>query len=108
MSLDLTFKSVCDTIKKHGKEDAKLLEAVDRLLGLALICSPAVFGPTAAALLPTLAVKNELIKIGKSVFEKLTKNNLISKKTPLSAGAALGMVGSPPQLSEAADAVSSD
>jgi hypothetical protein len=33
---------------------------------------------------------------------------LISKKTPLSAGAALGMVGSPPQLSEAADAVSSD
>ena len=74
MSLDLTFKSVCDTIKKHGKEDAKLLEAVDSLLGLALICSPAVVGPTAAALLPTLAVKNELIKIGKSVFEKLTKN----------------------------------
>jgi hypothetical protein len=74
MSLDLTFKSVCDTIKKHGKEDAKLLEAVDSLLGLALICSPAVVGPAAAALLPTLAVKNELMKIGKSVFEKLTKN----------------------------------
>jgi len=73
MSLDLTFKSVCDTIKKQGKEDAKLLEAVDSLLGLALICSPVVLGPTAAALLPTLAVKNELVKIGKSVFEKLTK-----------------------------------
>ena len=74
MSLDLTFKSVCDTIKKHGKEDAKLLEAVDSLLGLALICSPAVLGPAAAALLPTLAVKNELVKIGKGVFEKLTNN----------------------------------
>jgi len=33
---------------------------------------------------------------------------LISKKTPQNAGAALGMVGSPPQLSGAADAVSSD
>jgi hypothetical protein len=74
MSMELTFKSVCDAIKKQGKEDAKLLEAVDNLLGLALICSPAVIGPGAAALLPTLAVKNELVKIGKSVFEKLTKN----------------------------------
>jgi hypothetical protein len=34
--------------------------------------------------------------------------DLISKKTPQNAGAALGMVGSPPQLSGAADAVSSD
>ena len=34
--------------------------------------------------------------------------NLISKKTPQNEGAALGMVGSPLQLSGAADAVSSD
>jgi len=73
MSIDLTFKSVCDTIKKQGKEDAKLLEAVDSLLGLALICSPVVLGPAAVALLPTLAVKNEMVKIGKTVFEKITK-----------------------------------
>jgi hypothetical protein len=33
---------------------------------------------------------------------------LISKKTPQNAGAALSMVGSPPQLSGAADAMSSD
>jgi len=33
---------------------------------------------------------------------------LISKKTPQNAGAALGMVGSSPQLSGAADAMSSD
>lgn len=73
MSIELTFKSVCATIKKQGKDDSKLIEAVDNLLGLALICSPVVFGPIAAALLPTLAVKNELVKIGKSAFDKLTK-----------------------------------
>jgi hypothetical protein len=73
MSLELNFKTVCTTIKKQGKGDAKLIEAVDALLGLALICSPVALGPSAAALLPTLAVKNELIKIGKSVFDKLTK-----------------------------------
>jgi|688.fasta_scaffold02326_20 putative transposase len=39
---------------------------------------------------------------------KLSNSLLISKKTPQNAGAALGMVGSPPQLSGAADAVSSD
>lgn len=57
----------------QGKDDPKLIDAVDQLLGLALICSPAVLGPAAVALLPTLAVKNEVIKIGKSVFEKLTQ-----------------------------------
>jgi hypothetical protein len=69
----MTFKSVCATIKKQGKDDPKLIDAVDKLLRLALICSHTVLGPSAAALLPTLAVKNELIKIGKSVFEKFTK-----------------------------------
>lgn len=73
MSFDFTFKSVCETIKKQGKDDPKLLKAVDNLLGFALICSPAVLGPAAVALLPMLAVKDELTKIGQSVFEKLTK-----------------------------------
>ena len=73
MNLDLTFKDLCSAIKQQGKEDPKLIEAVDKLLGLALICSPVVLGPAALALLPTLAVKNEIFKIGKGVFEKLTK-----------------------------------
>jgi hypothetical protein len=73
MTLDLTFKQVCELVKKDGKEDPKLIEAVDLLLGLALVCSPLAIGPLAAALLPTLAVKNELVKLGKSVFDKLTK-----------------------------------
>jgi hypothetical protein len=72
MNLEITFKSVCATLKKQGKNDPKLIESVDNLLGLALICSPVVLGPAAAALLPTLAVKNEIIKIGKTAFEKLT------------------------------------
>lgn len=57
----------------QGKADSKLIEAVDNLLGFALICSPVALGPAAAALLPTLAAKNELTKIGKNVFEKFTK-----------------------------------
>jgi hypothetical protein len=73
MSLELTFKSICETIKRQGNDDPKLIKGVDNLLGLALICSPVVLGPAAAALLPTLAVKNELIRIGKNVFDKLTK-----------------------------------
>jgi hypothetical protein len=71
MSLDLTFKSVCETIKRQSKDDPTLLKAVDNLLGVALICSPVVLGPAAVALLPTLAVKNELIKIGKRGLAQL-------------------------------------
>lgn len=74
MSANLTFKSICEKIKKKCKDDSKLIDAVDNLLGFALICSPAILGPAALALLPTLAVKNELSKVGKSVFDKLTKN----------------------------------
>jgi hypothetical protein len=73
MTLDLTFKQVCELVKKDAKKDPKLIEAVDNLLGLALICAPLVIGPEMAALLPALAVKNEIIKVGKFVFEKLSK-----------------------------------
>nr|VFK52654.1 MAG: hypothetical protein BECKTUN1418D_GA0071000_101620 [Candidatus Kentron sp. TUN] len=76
MNLDLTFKDVCTTIKKQGKGDPGLIEAVDNLLGLPLVCSPVVLGPAAAAWLPILVTKNELIKIGKSVFEKFTNNKV--------------------------------
>ncbi len=74
MNLDLTFKEVCSFIKKDGEKDPKLIEAVDNLLGFAMICSPIFFGPSTCAFLPSLGVKNELIKIGKGIFEKLTKD----------------------------------
>jgi hypothetical protein len=54
MSIDFTFKQVCAFIKK---DDPKLIEAVDKLSGLALICSSLFLNPQVAALLPTLAVK---------------------------------------------------
>ena len=66
MPLDLSFKQVCDFIKK---DDPALIDAVDKLLGLTLVCSPLLIGPAAAALLPIIAVKNEVVKLGKYVFE---------------------------------------
>ena len=64
-----TFKQVCDLIKKDGKQDPKLIDAVDKLLGLALVCSPVVLGPTAVvALLPLITTKNEIVKLGKRGF----------------------------------------
>lgn len=75
MTLDLNFKQVCDLLKKDGAKDPKLIEATDNLLGLAMICSPLLVGPVALALLPLLGVKNELIKIGKYVFDKLSNKD---------------------------------
>src|SRR5271157_2480956 len=69
MPLDLSFKQVCDFIKKDQKDNQPLIDAVDKLLGLTLVCSPVLIGPAAAALLPAIAVKNEIVKLGKSVFE---------------------------------------
>ena len=70
MSLDLTFKEVCAHIQK---EEPELLEATDKLLGITLVCSPIVLGPLGFGLLPLIAVKNELTKVGKNVLEKFSK-----------------------------------
>lgn len=70
MSLDLTFKQVCEFVKK---DDPKLIDAMDNLLGLALVCLPLVVGPAAfVAVPPMISVKNEIVKIGKGVFESVT------------------------------------
>lgn len=66
MRLEFTFKEVCEFIKE---DDPKLIDAVDKLLGMAILFSPIVSGPAGAVLLPLLGVKNELIKLGKTVFE---------------------------------------
>jgi len=73
MELDLTFKSVCDYLRKEGADDSKLIEAVDTLMGLTFVCAPIALGPAGLALLPMLRVKNELTKIGKRVFRAATK-----------------------------------
>jgi hypothetical protein len=68
MSLDLTFKQACILIKK---EQPDLIEAMDKILGLALLCSPVFTG--SIALLPLITAKNELTKLTKSTFETFTK-----------------------------------
>jgi len=73
MTLNLTFKEVCQLIKKDSEQEPALIEAVDKLLGLALVCSPLVASPALVTVLPALGVKNELIKVGKYVFERLAK-----------------------------------
>lgn len=70
MALDLSFKQLYDFVKK---DDPKLLDAIDKLSGIILICGPVLAGPEVAALLPTLAVKNEVVKLAKSVCDSLFK-----------------------------------
>ena len=68
MASDPTFSSVCAFIKE---DEPALIEAVDALLSATMVCAPAVFPATASAFLPLLAAKNELVKLGKEIFEKV-------------------------------------
>ncbi len=81
MSLDLTFEQVCDFIKK---DDSKSIDAVDKLLGLALMCSPIVLGPAAiVAVPPLITMKNEIVKIGhglSDVIASKTDDNYLMKQ----------------------------
>ena len=89
MQLEVTFKDVCNSIKK---DEPSLIEAVDKLLGLTLICSPFMLGPAGLLLLPLLSVKNELTKIGKSVYEKYVKKedpDLIARQKRMEIAYAL-------------------
>ncbi len=72
METSLSFKDVCRFIKE---DDPKLIENVDLMLGLVLILSPMILVPSPATVAPALGlltVKNELTKIGKVLFQKLT------------------------------------
>ncbi len=75
MELDITFKSICQFIKTDGKDDSQIVEAVDSLLGVSIVCAPAILGPAGLAVLPLLAAKNELTKLGQRLFRAVTKNN---------------------------------
>lgn len=69
MALDLSFKQVCELIKKDQQHDPLFIDIVDKFLGLTLLCGPVFAGPAAAAFLPLITAKNELIRLGKSVFK---------------------------------------
>lgn len=72
MTTDLSFKEVCKFIKEDS-DDPQLIDAVDKMLGLVLIFSSIAVGPAIAPAWGLLGVKNELVKTGKSIFNKLTQ-----------------------------------
>jgi hypothetical protein len=73
MVKDLSFKNVCEFIKA---DDLSFIDAADKFLGLGLILSPLALGlppETTASVLGLIEAKNELIKLGKDLFEKVTR-----------------------------------
>lgn len=66
---DLTFKEVLKFIKS---DDGELIESTNKLLGVAILCLPIVFGPAALPALGLLSVKNELTAFGKMLLSKIT------------------------------------
>lgn len=72
MPIELTFKQVCEFIKK---DDHGLIDDVDNLLGLAFASSPLFMSAGSVSLLPMIPVKNEIVKISKRVFEALKSKN---------------------------------
>ena len=72
MPTQFTFRSACEFIKEKHANEPKLIDAADALLGTAMVLSPVVFGPIAAPVLALLGVKNELVKVGKHVYDTMT------------------------------------
>lgn len=73
MSYALTFKEVTRFVKDKNR-DPKLIEAIDTLLGAALVLAPAFLtlpGSPLPFTFSLLSVKNELVKAGKAIYERL-------------------------------------
>src|ERR1700732_2203085 len=52
MALELSFKSIRDSLKKDWKDDPKFIDDLDSLSGLLLICAPLAVPASAVAILP--------------------------------------------------------
>lgn len=70
MPQNITFKDVCNYLKKDNLEIA---DKLDKFIGVALMMSPFTIGSAALSLLPLLSVKNELIKLSKAIYDSLSK-----------------------------------
>ena len=89
MAQDLTFQDACDLIKKDQPD---LLDKVDKLLTLALICTPTVVGAPVGALLPVIGIKSEIVKIQKAVlgaFSRKTDSDYVARQDRMQAAYAL-------------------
>lgn len=69
MPKDLTFKEVCNFIRK---DDSTLIGVVDKLLDVAILFSPVVFGAAALPALTLLKPKDNLTALGKTLLSKIT------------------------------------
>jgi hypothetical protein len=68
---ELTFREVRRLVEKGFRNDTDLLDAVDRLLGVALVLSPLALGPAALPALSLIGAKNELVKLGQYAVKKV-------------------------------------
>ncbi len=69
MESDLTFKSVCDFLKK---DDPTLIDSIDKLAGITIVLTPIVFGPAALPALALLRAKDEITRLGRALYDKVT------------------------------------
>lgn len=70
MATKLSFQEIHKLVKKD--KDSQLIKAVDTLAGLVIVCSPAAFGASAAAVLGLVSAKNEITKLGQRIVRRLT------------------------------------
>ena len=85
---EISFREVRKLVEDAFPQDSALLGAVDNLLGAVLVLSPVVFGPAALPALSLLGVKNELVKLGSAVIEKLasrTTSGFLEKHRQMAA-----------------------
>src|ERR1700755_877142 len=88
MPADLTFKKVCEFIQK---DDSKLIESADALLGFIMLLSPALVsvpGTTLPLTISLLGAKNEIVKLGQFICRKLTTkkdSNSLAKQERMEA-----------------------
>jgi hypothetical protein len=71
MAIDLSFRDIRRFVEKDQPKE--LLPAVDKLMGLAIISLPIALGPAALPALGLLQAKDELVKLGSSLLDSITK-----------------------------------
>lgn len=68
MPLVVTLDALIESLEGKTRRGG-LIEVVDSLAGLAIVCAPIALGPQGLAALPLLVAKNELTKLGQRLLE---------------------------------------
>lgn len=74
--MNYSFKDVCNYVKKSYAKDSKVISAIDNIAGVAIIGLITGVAITQQSALPfgLLSVKNEITKLSKFIYNKLTKS----------------------------------